>query len=478
MQEDSMARFSMRIAPLAVFTAAALIPGAFGMAAPRAAVSNDAPAVASADSGQQLWVQRYNGPGNRRDDGRALAVSPDGNTVFVAGASAGTRSGSDYGLVAYRASTGARLWVSRYNAPANRDDVAVAAAVSPDGAMVVVTGYSRGATSGYDYATVAYRASTGKRLWVERYNGPASGADTVSSLAVSRASVFVTGASMGTDHVTHYATVAYRATTGTPLWARRYHGPGAGSDEAQSVTVNPGGTRVFVTGTSNGTTTHTDYATIAYRAATGTQLWVQRYNSPGTGYGYDEAGALAINPAGTVLYVTGNSHAANSGGSYTTVAYRTSTGARLWANRYNGANGGADIAVNPSGTRLFVTGFRNFAASSFYFVTVAYNAATGNRTWVDRYAPEGRGIANSLAVSPDGSKVFVAGFTADPDFGNYATIAYRAASGARLWTASYNGPASTADAANAVAATSTRVFVTGTTNIGPHADYATIAYTP
>ena len=471
-----MARFSVRMAAVAV---AALIPGIFGVLAPRAAVTHDAPAAASAgSSGQRLWVQRYNGPANGSEDDRAMAVSHDGNTVFVAGSSAGTSSGYDYALVAYRAATGARLWVKRYNGPANGDDVAVAVAVSPGGSTVFVTGYSRGTASGYDYATVAYRASTGKMLWAKRYNGPASRADTATSLAVSSAAVFVTGSSMGTDHVAHYATVAYRATTGTQLWAERYHGPGVGSDYARSVTVNPSGTRVFVTGTSNGKTTHTDYATLAYRALTGARLWVKRYNSPGAGYGYDEASAMAINPAGTVLYVTGNSHAVNSGGSYTTVAYRTSTGARLWANRYNGASAPAAIAVNPSGTSVFVTGFRNSAPSSFYFVTVAYNATTGTRTWVDRYAPEGGGIAYSLAVSPSGSKVFVAGFTTNLEHGKYATIAYRATTGARLWTADYIGTADTGDAALAVAATSTRVFVTGDANIGPHSDYATIAYTP
>ncbi len=233
-----------------------------------------------------------------------------------------------------------------------------------------------------------------------------------------------------------------------------------------------------MTGTSNGKTTHTDYATLAYRASTGARLWVRRYNSPGSGYGYDEASAMAINPTGMVLYVTGDSHAAHSGGSYTTVAYRASTGARLWANRYTGAGGPAAIAVNPRGAGVFVTGTRNFEPGTFDFVTVAYNAATGTRTWVDRYGPEGGGIANSLAVSPSGSKVFVSGFTTNLEHGKYAIIAYRATTAARLWTANYGGTGDTGDAAFAMAATSTRVFVTGIKNIGPHSDYATIAYSP
>ena len=76
--------------------------------------------------------------------------------------------------MAYDASTGTELWVTRYNGPGNGDDYAAyALGMSPDGSAVFVTGYSVG--SGYggasDYATVAYEPGTGRRLWVARYDG-------------------------------------------------------------------------------------------------------------------------------------------------------------------------------------------------------------------------------------------------------------------------------------------------------------------
>lgn len=51
---------------------------------------------------------------------------------------------------------GARLWVKRYNGPGNGSDGALSMAVNPSGSRVFVTGLSRGATSDYDYATIAY----------------------------------------------------------------------------------------------------------------------------------------------------------------------------------------------------------------------------------------------------------------------------------------------------------------------------------
>jgi PQQ-like domain len=146
------------------------------------------------------------------DAASALGVSPDGTAVFVTGQSHGLSNPADYPTVAYDATTGAKLWVSRYEGPANRDDKAWTLGVSPGGTVVFVTGESFGLTNrynGYDYAMVAYDASTGATLWVSRYNGPANDSDRAYALGVSPGgTVFVTGGSKGTAGY-DYATVAY-----------------------------------------------------------------------------------------------------------------------------------------------------------------------------------------------------------------------------------------------------------------------------
>ena len=103
--------------------------------------------------------------------------------------------------------------------------------------------------------------------------------------------VFVTGHTSTGD-----ATVAYNAATGAQLWAKRYNGPANWLDSAYSIAVSPAGGTVFVTGESYKATTSGDYATIAYNAATGAQLWIQRYNGPGNGS--DEARSITVSPAG------------------------------------------------------------------------------------------------------------------------------------------------------------------------------------
>jgi DNA-binding beta-propeller fold protein YncE len=164
------------------------------------------------------------------------------------------------------------MWVRRYNGPGNRDDAAAAVVPSPDGTAVFVTGTSAGIHSHEDWATVAYRAATGARLWVKRHDGPVSSVDGATSLAVSPGgtTVFVTGDSwLGSPQdrtaASEYVTIAYRAATGARLWARHYQNGSADQAGAVSVAVSPAGL-VFVTGTSqqdNGDGDR-DYATIAY----------------------------------------------------------------------------------------------------------------------------------------------------------------------------------------------------------------------
>src|SRR5437762_3149387 len=130
--------------------------------------------ASAATAGSQLWAKRYGIFGDAT--AQSIGVSPDGATVYVTGYANGTGSGYDYATVAYDATTGVRQWTKTYNGPGNSTDVPSAIRVSPDGSMVIVTGQSYSTTS-YDFATFAYDAATGTKLWFKRYNGPQNGGD-------------------------------------------------------------------------------------------------------------------------------------------------------------------------------------------------------------------------------------------------------------------------------------------------------------
>lgn len=370
-----------RIAAVMVLALAALAgPGLTGaksavaadamLSSPGLAGTSASPAV----TGTRLWVQRFAGPGSGDDLANSVAVSPSGGTVFVTGYTFG--GSQDYTTFAYNAATGAKLWARRYNGPGKRADEASSLAVSPSGGAVFVTGYTTGA-AGTDYATVAYDAATGARLWAKRYNGPGNGDDYASSVAVSPSgdTVYVTGTSTSATPGTDYVTVAYDAATGATRWVRRYHGLMYGLDGASKVTVSPSGDMVYVTGTSIGTTTtNYDYATVAYNAATGTRVWVSRYNGPANAV--DSARSLAVSPSGDTVFVTGSSTGTGSNDDYATVAYNAATGTQVWASRYNGPANSTDaaysVAVSPVTGAVFVTGISYGRNGNGDYLTVGY----------------------------------------------------------------------------------------------------------
>ena len=74
-----------------------------------------------------------------------------------------------------------------------------------------------------------------------------------------------------------------------------------------------------MTGSSYGVTSGSDYATVAYNAATGAQLWFGRHSGPHKSIG--PATSVAVSRTGTV-FVTGYIFGATSGADYVTIAYR------------------------------------------------------------------------------------------------------------------------------------------------------------
>ena len=139
--------------------------------------------------------------------------------------------------------------------------------------------------------------------------------------------------------------------------------------------------------------------------------------------------ACAAAAAGIALAAVGVTAASASGaapralqavrvtGAGTSVA-ATSPGAQLWAARYdNPGNGGAtSVVVSPSGKTAFVTGYTTTASGTEDYTTVGYNATTGAQLWAATYNDPGHTTdqAYSVAVSPDGTAVFVTGEASRP----------------------------------------------------------------
>jgi hypothetical protein len=441
-------------------------------------------AVPASAAPGRLWLSRYNGPGGSFDHVRDLAASPDGSSVFVTGTSVGSGTSNDYGTVAYDTNTGSQRWVARYDDSVSGIDDALALAVSLDGGMVFVTGRSDGPNFFWDYATVAYDADTGTQLWVARYRGAAGFDDTAYAIDVSPdgSKVFVTGASeeSGTT-VLDFTTVAYDAISGTQLWVFTYNDAGNGEDQGNAIQVSTDGATVFATGWGHTLNDGDEYVTIAFDAETGVERWLSGYNGP-TDFGSDRALALSLAPDGSAVYVTGNSADPARVSAYATVAYDASLGTQLWSARYNGPVNGYDIpktmTTSPDGSMVVVTGVS--IGNQEDYATVAYDAATGHQFWAARYdgpASTNDG-AQDLVVTPEGARVYVVGYsTGSSGTIDYATVAYGARTGAQRAVARFGTQWPDAGYAVGLDPGGSTLIVSG--DVGtPNgwSDYGTIAY--
>ena len=416
----------------------------------------------------QEWVARYDGAGNATDYPTALALDDSGN-VYVTGRTQVSVYNYDYATIKYN-SVGETLWVRRYNGPGeglDSTDEATALAVDVHGG-VCVTGRSWGTGTGYDYATLRYDGN-GDTLWVRRYNGPHNEWDRPVALVIdASANVYVTGSSES-----DFLTIKYRSN-GDTAWVRRCDIPTDRGDQPKAIGVDDSGC-VYITGLSWNSGTRYDYATVKYDSG-GNLLWTALYDGPGSGG--DAALALALDSSGN-LYITGYSEGSGTNYDYATVKHDGATGETLWVRRYNGPGNGYDVAtaldVDPSGN-VYITGRSEGNGTWYDYTTIKYDS-NGNLLWIRRYDGPATGAdrANALALDDSGS-VYVTGESQgnllDHD---YATVKYDS-NGNPLWVMRYHG-GRWDDRAYAIGVDGEyNVYVTGESAGDVSQDYATIKY--
>jgi hypothetical protein len=410
----------------------------------------------ASSGGSQRWVASYHVGDKAFSD--AVAVTPDGSTVFVTGTTDQGESDSHFATLAYDGSTGAERWVATFLLHTDHDQYGRgnALAVSPDGSTV----YATGSTACFrctdpsinGWATIAYDVASGNRLWVARF---LAGVEP-GSIAVSPdgAKVFVNGSINGGEAS---ETLAYDASDGGTLWA--VHSDDIPVYARHALMVSPNGSTVYTasTVTADGFTCGPSggYRTTAMSAVDGSTRWSSTFRfDAGTACG--AASDLALSRDGSTVWVTGyGGLTEGDGGTFAsgTVAYDAHTGARLWDQQddrmqITSGDNSVYLAAAPDGSKVFALGNHCDAASSSCaqqpLVTAAYDGATGSRLWLSQFDGGGQGWPTGLVVSPDGSSLYESGSVNLPCASpctnagyNGHLIAYDAGTGGEQWVATY-----------------------------------------
>jgi hypothetical protein len=422
----------------------------------------------------QVWVQRFHSPGSGNNISTGVAVDNHGN-VFVVGyklTSIGNPNDYDFVTLKYSAA-GVPLWTNYYDGPGHGIDHALSLALDRSG-NVFVTGISDRGDANYDYATIAY-SNSGVPLWTNRYNGPADSYNVAEDIAVdSKGAVYVSGVS--TNSSLQYVTIKY-SKAGVPIWTNALTAaPNLLPDARAFLALAKNGT-VFVSGEALNPSIGTNYVTVAYSSA-GVPLWTNYYNGPGNRE--DFASGNAVDSHNHVI-VTGSSHGSSTNWDFATIAY-SAAGIPLWTNRFDGPGHGDDIAtaIAVNGNTIYVTGDTVLTTNANDFssyATIAYSGV-GKPLWTNFYGP--LTIDDEpAAIAPELSRgVVVTGASFDPaTSADYATVEYSTA-GVPLTTNRYNGPVNDRDYADAVAvAANGDILVTGySTGTNSSYDITTIKY--
>jgi hypothetical protein len=286
-------------------------------------------------AGQELWVRRYNGPGNKDDLPEAMVVDAAGNS-YIAGYSfkefqANNTIASHFHVLKYDTS-GDVVWQHHLSGTPHLGAGANAIAVDAQGNVYATGGIRDNAAFGPDpnFFTVKVNAD-GSIAWTRQYStpGPFTEHDNGQYIAVDSAgNIFVAGQSHGGMERSWDTTILKYSPAGDLQWVRtmdldRPDGPTAIDVDAQG--------NVYIGGIWN-KATDDDGFVVSY-SPSGDRRWL-RFIDGGLTWGSDATYSMRVGPDGNIYAASEIDHA---------------TGVDLALTRYTPTGDLIDTTLYPSG---------------------------------------------------------------------------------------------------------------------------------
>ncbi|MFM9960443.1 MAG: beta-propeller fold lactonase family protein, partial [Planctomycetaceae bacterium] len=339
------------------------------------------------------------------DGASAVAISPDGNHVYVA-------SSTDDSLAVFsrNAGTGALTFVEF-----NKDGVggvdglngAMGVTISPDGNHVYV------ASNQDDSVAVFSRNSgTGVLTFVEFEDdgvGGVDGLDGATGVTISPDGSHVYVASSTDDSL---AVFSRNSGTGALTFVE-FKDDGVGGvttlDGANAVAISPTGSHVYVTAQNDSAVT-----TFSRNSTTGVLTLVEaKIDNTGGVDGLSGAAGVVVSPDGSHVYVTGSLD-----DSLAVFGRNSSTGALTFVEfkddglaGVNGLDGATGVTISADGNHVYVASLVDDSVAAF-----SRNSSTGALTFLSFEDDGVDGVdgldgATGIAISPNGGHVYVASQT-------------------------------------------------------------------
>lgn len=200
------------------------------------------------------------------------------NQVIVLGNTINAGQLNNILLTKYNQS-GTILWEQQINGTDNGKDFGTALFIDTlDNIYIAGVVYS--STSNFDYLIAKY-SNSGSPIWTKLFNGIANSNDIPIAIAVKNNFCYVTGSSIGNGTLTDFATLQLNITNGDINWVKTYNYSN-GYEIPVGIVINPNG-NVFVTGASASSLNNWDITTIEYDTL-GQEINVNRSESVSNGF--------------------------------------------------------------------------------------------------------------------------------------------------------------------------------------------------
>ncbi len=189
-------------------------------------------------------------------------------------------------------------------------------------------------------------------------------------------------------------------------WTARYNGPTNGTDIITDMDFYSITGDVYVTGVSDSTQPF-NFVTIKY-SCSGTEVWRSRFVGP---LFQDYPNAIKYDPINNAVYVAGKSKGVSSQYDWLTIRYNATTGDTVWTRRYNGTHSGndevVDIDVDQTGNLYIIGNVLEVCNSILNTKLIKYDP-NGTEVWSETISSVGCFYENlAVKIAVDANKLVV-----------------------------------------------------------------------
>ena len=347
--------------------------------------------------GNYKWNRTFSGSHSKAQV-RGIAADTLGNVIVI-----GTEwNGNDWDwkVISYSPS-GYPNWSDTYDS--GKDDGTVAVAVDHNG-NVAVTGYEYVSGKGYNWRTVSY-STTGGRRWVMTHDS--GEADKPRAIAIDSNGNVIVG---GYDHdgtTKNWRVISY-SPVGNIKWSKGYD---SGKDDGVNAIAVDSSNNVLVAGYEY--ESNYNWRVVSYNS-NGDRNWIVTYD----GGKHDSTRAIAVDSSGNVI-VAGYKENSSSNYDWLVIAYSAS-GNEKWSDTYDsGKDDGTQSVAIDSYNNAIVTGYTY--EGNYNWRTVSYSSS-GDRNWVATYDSGDHDKPYRVLVDRETGTVSVAGYILHNN--NAMTITY------------------------------------------------------